>query len=269
MLPQVEKLAAMLGKPKSRAFYRVNAVRSTTGGHTVGQGMVAGGNAHVRYRHAIFQFRQPLVMIPPGTRWVDVYIDRTGNTEIPCSVMYRSVGSAHGSETRSEGVVEFAKGQVDSYLRMSVLNAESAFYCVLVDPSPGGECGHNWHAAILVEQGNSPGMLRFERERYTVKESQGVMLVKIKRVGGLSGKITFRLKTKDQTAIGGSDYVPIDQEVGLAACPAALGAHPLHQESSSTVALHSTISARLSSRSMASWEHPVQGPVPEPHMHDD
>jgi solute carrier family 8 (sodium/calcium exchanger) len=205
---QMHVLAQMLDRPKTRAYYRVNAVRAGTGGKAAGK---ASG-----VQLAIFNFRSPVLSITPHQKWVDVHIERAGNTAVPASVAYRSVGMSSSGETRSEGLVEFAAGQVTSFVRMSVLDAEAAFYVVLVDPSAGAECGKRWNCAVLVEQPNSPGMLKFEHEQMSIKESQGVLWVTIKRVGGASGKVTFRLKTKDVTAFGGHDYVAIDQEVFMA-----------------------------------------------------
>ena len=206
---QAERIEQMLGRPKTRAFYRVQATRSGTGGQ-----VPAGKDGDTST--AVFQFRHPLLTLKPGQRWVDVYVDRVGNKELACSVAYRSVGQSSAGEARSEGTIDFATGQTESFIRMSVLESESAFYVVLVDPSPGADCGNQWNCAVLMEQEASPGMLKFEHEQMTIKESQGVLWVTVRRVGGATGKITFQLKTKDVTAFEGADYVGLDQEVFMA-----------------------------------------------------
>jgi len=204
-----DKLSALLGKKKTRAFYRVSASRAASGGHVP-------TSSKSTSQVAIFQFREPLITLNPGQRWVDVFVDRSGNCEGAAAVAYRSVGSTMAGEARSEGLVDFAPGQTESYVRMSVLDLESAFYVVLVDPSPGAEVGACWNCAVLVEQAQSPGMLKFEHERMAIKESEGVLWVTIKRVGGTTGKIKFTLRTKDVTAFAGNDYVAVDTEVFMA-----------------------------------------------------
>jgi hypothetical protein len=68
---------------------------------------------------------------------------------------------------------------------------------------------------VLVEKDMSPGMLKFEKERLYVKESQGQILIKIQRVGGSTGKVKCRLHTKDVTAIAPKDYQARDELVLL------------------------------------------------------
>ena len=76
--------------------------------------------------------------------------------------------------------------------------------------SPHCEVGALWSCAVLVEKDLSPGMLKFEKERLSVKESQGQIMLKIQRVGGSTGKVKCRLKTKDVTAIGWISGTPGD-----------------------------------------------------------
>ena len=143
-------------------------------------------------------------------------MDRTGDTSVGASVSYRSVGASVGGEARAEGSLHFAPGQVDSYVRLALLAGETAFYVVLVDPSAGAACGPTWSCAVVAQQERSAGMLRFEHEQMSVKESAGVLWVRVLRVGGAHGKVGFRLRTRDVSAVGGTDYVPIDCHVLMA-----------------------------------------------------
>ena len=129
------------------------------------------------------------------------------------SVGYRAVGQA--TESKGEGLLHFAAYQVEATLRLPLMLDEAAFYVVLVDPSPGCDMGGTWSCAVLVEKDESPGMLKFHRERLSVKESQGQVMVKILRVGGACGKVKCRLKTKDGTAIAPKDYQARDELVQL------------------------------------------------------
>ena len=211
-----EDLAAILAKKKTRALYRVSASRSATMGRLpVGQGKALISQFEDG-RPATFQFRHSLLTLPPGQKWVDVHVDRSGSLELPCSVRSRSVGQSGGGEARSEGAIEFAPGQAESYVRMTVLDSESAFYVVLVEPSPGAVVGAQWNCAVLVEHAHSAGVLKFEHERMSIKESEGVLWVTVKRVGGSTGKIKFTLRTKDLSAVAGADYVAVDHEVFMA-----------------------------------------------------
>ena len=208
---QAEKLAAVLGKPKTRAFYRVQATRAGTAGQTA-EGLkqkqleMAGAMATV-------EFAKQMLVPKSYERFVELKVLRSVNSAIACSVGYRAVGQA--TESKGEGLLHFAAYQVEATLRLPLMLDEAAFYVVLVDPSPGCEVGGTWSCAVLVEKDESPGMLKFHRERLSVKESQGQVMVKILRVGGACGKVKCRLKTKDGTAIAPKDYQARDELVQL------------------------------------------------------
>jgi len=207
---QAAKVQELMGKPKTRAYYRANAVRSGTGGKVPISANEAVGDA-------IFSFQKQLIEVQPGDSWVDVYVVRTGNTSIAASIGYRSVSHVSTGEGLTEGTIDFSPGQRESYVRMAVLGNEAAFYLVLINPSPGADAHReHWKCVVLFGQENAPGMLKFEHENMTIKESEHVLWVTISRVCGASGAITFSLKTKDETAFAGTDYVGIDTEVYMA-----------------------------------------------------
>ena len=81
---------------------------------------------------------------------------------------------------------------------------------VLVDPNRC-ELGGKWSCMVQVEQEQSAGMLKFEHDRYSVKESQGKITIKVQRIGGCVGKVKCRLRTKDVTAIAPKDYIARDE----------------------------------------------------------
>jgi len=208
---QQERLAEMLGRPKTRAFYRVNATRGATGGQTAEaqkQKQLAESGAY-----AVVEFTKQMLVIESGRRVITIAVRRTRNLALPCSVGYRSVGQA--TEAKGEGLLQFAPNETTKELRLPMLPDEAAFYVVLVDPSPHCEVGAMWSCAVLVEKPASPGMLKFERERLSVKESQGQVIMKIVRVGGAAGKVKCRLHTKDGSAIAPKDYQARDELVQL------------------------------------------------------
>ena len=201
---QQEKLAKLMGRHRSRAFYRVNAVHSMMAEHTTDE-----KRAMQTHGPAVLNFATAMRTPREGELFVDVIVTRSGNQSIPASVGYRSVGSA--TEAKGEGYIHFGPWQVETMVRLPILYGESAFYVVLVDPTPGCEIGAIWSCAVLVEKPSSPGMLKFEHEKLSVKESQGKIEVTVLRVGGHAGRIKCKVRTKDQTALAGSDYEPIDR----------------------------------------------------------
>ena len=205
---QQAKLADMMGKPKTRAYYRVNAVHSMTGAHTIDE-----KKAMASTGPAVFNFATAMLTPKAGMPFVDVVVTRSGNMSIPAAVAYRSVGAA--TESKGEGFITVAAFQSEASVRLPILPGEAAFYVVLVDPVQGSDIGSTWSCAVLVEKPSSAGMLKFEHEKLSVKESQGKIDVTVLRVGGTAGRIKCKVQTKDQTALAGSDYEPIDQMIIL------------------------------------------------------
>ena len=201
---QQERLAKMLERPKTRAFYRVNAVHSMTDGMTSEKKKALSASGP-----AVLNFATAMLTPQAGDRHVDVVVLRSGNLGVSAAVAYRSVGAA--TESKGEGYITVAPMQVETSVRLPILPGEAAFYVVLVDPTQGCDIGSTWSCAVLVEKPSSPGMLKFEHERLSVKESMGKVEVAVLRVGGHAGRIKCKVRTKDQTALAGSDYEPIDR----------------------------------------------------------
>jgi len=69
------------------------------------------------------------------------------------------------------------------------------------------------HVAGLYFPMPNPGTLELQRSQYTVKESDGFVMLGVVRIGGSDGVVGCRVRTKDGNAEGGKDYVAIDQLV--------------------------------------------------------
>ena len=205
---QQERVAQMLGRPKTRAYYRVNAVRAGTGGH---QNETAKSKNQRADGRVSVEFSTAMLVPKMGEAFIELPVMRKGNLALTTSVGFRSVGQS--TESKGEGMLSFNAFQEEAMLRLPMLRDEAAFYVVLVDPDPMCEIGATWSCAVLVEKDQSPGMLRFDHERLSVKESQGKIDVKIVRVGGAAGKVRCQLKTKDVTAIAPKDYLSRDETI--------------------------------------------------------
>eukprot|EP00933_Yihiella_yeosuensis_P031384 TRINITY_DN24944_c0_g1_i1.p1 TRINITY_DN24944_c0_g1~~TRINITY_DN24944_c0_g1_i1.p1 ORF type:complete len:820 (-),score=142.40 TRINITY_DN24944_c0_g1_i1:59-2287(-) len=240
-----EQLAELIGKqtaqPKSKATYRVAAIRSIVGGKRVG------GNLKEKVRNSmasvvpIAEPKDKLESGPPkmaachvglsaknyaileSAGVLNLSVVRTGDLTIPLAVDYRcrdGVAKAGEDYEAVEGTLKFEIGEKEKMIHVKIINDnanenDEDFYVELFEPRcPGRE--HEVHmelgevdvARILIVDDDMPGVLSFEKEAVEVHEEVGdkQISVTVLRKDGSNGTVSCKYCTEDGTATEGSDY---------------------------------------------------------------
>jgi len=216
----------------SRAFYRVSATRSATGGKDmVGQeakikaqakaaptdaetGGGKAGHAHAEAKPAI-QFVNVGVSVNENEKFLDLEIHVTGAPHAETiSVQFDTVSGTATAGIDFEAVsgrVEFQRGQTQQTIRIPIMEDEEVegtehFFVELSDPSKGARIGPAASCEVTIQDNDSHGVLTFELESIAAKESDRIAVVTVVRKDGLAGRVTCKYNTKDGTAMAGADY---------------------------------------------------------------
>jgi len=154
---------------------------------------------------------------------IKVSVHREGNLDQPISVKYDTrdgTASAGDDYLASSGVLEFASGEVTKDVQVTLIDdnqwePDETFDIVLSDPEkqPDGSKGifitEPAVSTITIINDDEPGVLEFAEHRYQVAESEGELVVTVKRKNGSDGTVTCKYSTQDhsdKSAVEGVDY---------------------------------------------------------------
>ncbi|CAC5384183.1 SLC8A [Mytilus coruscus] len=222
-------------KEHSRGWYRINAIRSLTGGSKLTPQMNDRTEELLRTlvacdemgsqvsltelsqggEKAIIEFTAPSTSILECDKRVKIGIARHGN--INRRVRYR-VETFDGTAVAIEDYIEFKQslvfepGETMNYIEIDIVDDdiweedEVFFAKISIDPSEPGVVGRRAITQIIVLNDDIRDTVRFPKPAFVFKESVGTALIPVEREGGCKGKVTVKYDTKDLVAVKGRDY---------------------------------------------------------------
>jgi len=228
---QVMKLIeAERAAPKTRAQYRVAAVKGMTGGKkaaastdvdplynvvpTVGAG--ADPKAKV-IELPIFDFLAMQYTVLENAGCLIIPVVRKGDTTSYSAVSFATrAGSASplSDYIHVEGRLDFKPGEIKKEIEVKIIDdtdfeQDEDFYVDLMECDGFHSLiGHGKTARVVIIDDDEPGVLMYKDEMFTATESaedQTIEVVVQRRMGG-SGVIGCSWHTEDDSAIAGSDY---------------------------------------------------------------
>jgi solute carrier family 8 (sodium/calcium exchanger) len=233
-----EKMAEELAKdmlpPKTRGHYR-RAVMGKATGRSNGQANVDGVEMKVVKIDDI-QTDMSLASIHCGLdarvvavvegadKVAKVTVRRQGPAEVPFTVRLKTIDATAKADkhyksvdtllTFDKGVMEFVK-EIDLVDNHIVDHEDVTFQVQLYeqhtkDPAHkvllGGQAQFGSCMVQIRDDDKTPGLFCWDNERIEVPESCGSVNLTVLRTMGLSGEVSIKYATKDQTAPAGKDY---------------------------------------------------------------
>ncbi|CAG2244534.1 NCX [Mytilus edulis] len=217
-------------KEHSRGWYRINAIRSLTGGSKLTPQMNERTEELLRTlvacdemgsqvsltevsqggEKSIIEFTAPSTSILECDKRVKIGIARHGN--INRRVRYR-VETFDGTAVATEDYIEFKQslvfepGETMNYIEIDIVDDdiweedEVFFAKISIDPSEPGVVGRRAITQIIVLNDDISDTIRFPKPAFVFKESVGTALVPVEREGGCKGMVTVKYETKDLVAV--------------------------------------------------------------------
>jgi len=232
---QVMKFIETEHKPaRSRAEYRVAAVRELTGGKKVDVHSQADPMFNVvptvttsddkadllgkSQSAAIVEFAASNYSVVESDKVVKLHVVRRGNIDLHCMVNFRTKdGSAKAPQdfVHTEGRLRWAPGEVMKVIEVTIIDnndfeEEETFDVEILasEDSPDSLIGPNATSTVTIIDDDMPGVLCFEKsaiDRPEASVDETIQIVVKRKVGG-RGRITCKYETEDDTAIAGADY---------------------------------------------------------------
>lgn len=246
---QMTKLVeAKVAKPKSRAHYRVGAIRHLTAGmkltrrfthDKIDSHKVMPVSHQTVYDGAVIKVcvawiaERYMVMENVGTLKVAVELSVVGDmlmTDIPVAVAVQyatkdGTAEAPGDYIAAAGELVFQPGEFRKEIEVTIVDDEEyeddeEFYIDLFEPrllgkTPAGmeaRLGAFQRVAIGILDDDNPGTLNFKSDLVNVTEEsvdKEVELI-VQRKGGCMGKVSVHYATENEGAISGLDFEALD-----------------------------------------------------------
>uniref|UniRef100_A0A1B6GPS7 Calx-beta domain-containing protein n=1 Tax=Cuerna arida TaxID=1464854 RepID=A0A1B6GPS7_9HEMI len=212
--------------PKSRAYYRVMATRSMTGGSMARprSGSISAGRRPSTTTDDVTKF-----FFDPATYTVlenigtfEITVVREGR-DVPHPVIleYRTedgTATAGTDYVGASGTLVFKPGDTQQTIKLQIIDDElfeedEHFFVHLTDMKVQGQASHPIKlvtpkvAKILILDDDHAGVFAFPEACIDVPESEGVYELPVERSSGARGKIKLPYRTEDGTAKAGKDYV--------------------------------------------------------------
>lgn len=221
---------------RSRAYYRVNAVREMTGTRAakvvkshaevekvLSQDNGAPSKRHSRDKHTdSIEFAAPSYSVLESCGQVKVDIVRNGDTtkeaKVKCST--KDMEAKAGDDYIAlEEVIVFAPGQADAHVLVTViddvqweLDKRFTVHLETLTECPV-QLGNHAVTTITIIDDDEPGVLEFKTEVIEVLETEQYAEIIVERHHGCSGVVSCSYYTEDGTAAGGVDFEALSGEV--------------------------------------------------------
>jgi solute carrier family 8 (sodium/calcium exchanger) len=229
--------------PKSRAAYRVQAVRNMVGGRRVvnsikGMGSMDSSKVEpiesvdlTRADDVTIEFCSATYAVIESVGTAVITVQRLGHLDCLCFVDYKSRdGTAmSGSDyTPVQGTLEFSAGEERKDIPVTIIDDtayedDEEFFVDLSnarckDVNYSAVLGKKQTAKIAIVDDDEPGILRFEEDVLKVSEGleNKVVSVPVRRSNGSTGNISCQYATEDASALSGRDYEPTTGTLTLA-----------------------------------------------------
>lgn len=239
-LSLIEKETA---QPKSRAEYRVAAVRNLTGGRKVAvenhddshyavKKIDAGyvdDSANVKNDRLTFDFACERLAVLESGGHVILSVLRKGCEMTPATVDYKTkdgTGSnpanAGTDYVHTEGTLEFKAGETNKEIKVPIIDdtayeLDEHFFVELSNPKcpdnkSSAVLGESHVATVTIVDDDQPGVLYFDKEEETFTEGleDKIVTVRVLRKNGSKGVIACKYQTENDSAISPHDYLQTD-----------------------------------------------------------
>jgi len=211
--------------PASRAFYRVNAIRTLSAGkaaehddpsvqaalETRGKGLSDGSK-----QEPTIGFEFSALTVQEGGKYATLRVMLSYRVAHTVTAHYETVSetaTAGEDYVAASGVLVLAPGLLSKEVRISIIDDDEAeddetFSVVLTKPS-GAKLNQNHTCTVTIEDDDMPGVLSFAESLVTCAETCGTLNLTVKRSNGSKGRIACEYTTRDGTAVSPSDYVSV------------------------------------------------------------
>lgn len=212
--------------PHSRAYYRVMATRSMTGG-SVGRARSNSIAAARRPSSTMdditrFYFDPATYTVLENVGTFEINVVREGR-DLTCPVVieYKTedgTATAGTDYVGASGTLVFKPGDTQQTITLQIIDDElfeddEHFFVNLTDLKVQGQATHNIKlvspkiAKVLILDDDHSGVFGFPEACIEVPESEGLYELPVERTSGARGKIRVPYRTEDGTAKAGKDYV--------------------------------------------------------------
>ncbi len=149
---------------------------------------------------------------------ITITVERSGGSQGAVTVGYAtSNGSANSNSdyTFVSGTLSFAAGETTKTFSVSVtddatIDGNKTVNLALSGPTGGAILGTTASAVLTIMDNETvtfgSGSFRFNQTAYDVLETDGQVLITVKRMGGSNGAATVKYEASNGTAVAGSDY---------------------------------------------------------------
>jgi len=235
-------LAVTNAPPKSRAQYRIYAIRSMFGGRrlrleaikqTLSKQMsftskkkVAPLDIPPEIESCTFEFKIEKYAVLENGGEVILTVSRAGCLELPSKVYYQTVDGAAQVDKdymRAEGWLHFEPGVEEAEIKVRIVDdaayeEDEEFFVELSEPTCEGRVGKlgaKPRATVVIIDDDEPGILCFTEDTMTVTQgSQDMELqISVQRMHGSCGHVTVEYQLEDDTARRGVEFDGKDGEL--------------------------------------------------------
>lgn len=173
---------------------------------------------------ANFEFTQDSMVVDSGSGKHTLRLQRLGDLSQPVSVNLMAVDNTAWELRDFEfgwQEVSFAAGQAYADVEFTALEREGKHpntqFAVKMMYATAGNLSTE-QMQINIQSTNLPmiGSVSLAQSTYTVMENAGTVTLTISRTNGVDGEAVLSVKTRNQTAIAGTDYTAVDTQLTLA-----------------------------------------------------
>lgn len=229
-------------QPKSRAEYRVAAVRNLTGGRKVAvdnpeshygvnkidNGYAADETDTVKKNRVVFEFAYESCAVLESGGHVTIKVNRKGNEAIGATVDYKTRDGDAKAGTdyyQVEDTLEFKPGETSKEFKVVIIDdtayeEDEHFFVELFNaksqdgktPASIGEVGTS---TVTIVDDDHPGVIYFQKEEGTFTEEveDKEIQITVLRKNGSQGKISCKYHTENDTAVAPHDYKEAKGEI--------------------------------------------------------
>lgn len=217
---------------KTRAAYKVQAVRAMFGGKRVGEAgeksnyptsvvVPFEGSSELLKDDINIEFASPSYAVLESVGTLKIQVRRLGNKEQIVLVDYKTrdgTAKADSDYEPKDGTLQFDAGEDSKQIDIQIIDDlayedDEEFYVDLTnvrckDPNYEAVLGQHPTARIAIVDDDEPGVLSFEKELLTVQEGteKKTVTASVQRKNGSKGKISCKYKTEEASALEGLDY---------------------------------------------------------------
>jgi len=183
---------------------------------------VKSGLSSIAPAKSVVQFAEPGLAVPEDIGTASLKVVRSGTLMSTITVRYSTkagTATAGLDYTEVSGDLTFFPGQSFASIKVPILEDDEVeqkeTFTVLLEAPEKGQVivGETNECTVTIEDNDSPGDLKFDKEYIPVKESAGKVTCTVVRVGGTAGSVGCRYTTKEKSAKHGADFIHTEGEL--------------------------------------------------------